>query len=73
MFTITTMFKPSAVKFITSQWTSLAGFDYDLSIIDIDYDGEENEAERHDPKLREVIAGFRADALHELLKETPHF
>jgi len=73
MFTITTMFKPSTVKFITSKWTSLAGLDYDFSIIDIDYDGEENEAGRLDPQLRELIAGARADALHEFLKETPHF
>jgi hypothetical protein len=68
MFTIATMFKPSTVKFITSKWTTLAGVDYDFSIIDID-DGEEN----GNPKLREAIAGARAEALHELLKETTHF
>jgi len=73
MFAITTMFKPAAIKFITSKWTTLADFDYDVSIVNIDYDGEENEGMSIDPQFREMIAGAHAEALHEFLKETPHF
>lgn len=73
MFTITTMFKPATVKFITSEWTSFAGLDDDVAIVDLNYDFEENEGLPIDPELRGIIAGTRADALHEFLKETHHF
>jgi hypothetical protein len=73
MFAITTMFKPAAIKFITSKWSSLAGLDCDVSIVDIDYDSEENAGMSIVPQFREMIAGADAEALHEFLKETPHF
>lgn len=73
MFAITTMFKPAALKFITSKWTALADFDYGVSIVDIDYDGEENAGMSISPQFREMIAGAHAEALHAFLEESPHF
>jgi len=73
MFTITILFKPVAAKFIVSRGAPLAGLDGDVTVVDIDDDEEDNAGIPVDPQLREIIAGARAEAMHEFLKETPHF
>jgi hypothetical protein len=73
MFTITMLFKPQCAKLIAAEWTSLAGIDYDLSVTGIDCDFEDGERKPLDARLQKAIAGCRADALHEFLKETPYF
>lgn len=73
MYNIITMFKPAAIKFITSRWPPLAGLDGDVTVVDLAYDDEENAGVPVDPQRRELIADARAEAMHEFLKETPHF
>ena len=73
MFTITMLFKPLCAKLIASEWTSLAGVDYDFSVTGIDCDFEDGDWKPLDARLQDAIAGLRADALHEFLKETPYF
>lgn len=68
MFIITTLFYPAVTKFITSRWSPLAGLDEDVTVVAIDC-----EDEAASPQLRELVAGARLEAMHEFLKETPHF
>lgn len=68
MFIITTLFYPAVTKFMASHWSPLAGLDGDVTVVDIDCEGEPA-----NPQLRELVADARVEAMHEFLKETPHF
>lgn len=72
MFTIATMFKPTAAKFVATERAFFSSFDEEVAIVDID-DIEENDGLPIDTELRRIMAGARADALYEFLKEIPHF
>lgn len=72
MFTITTRLKPASTKFMISETAFFAGFDEEVAIVDFD-DIEESGGRPIDPELRGIMAGARADALYEFLKETSHF